>query len=85
MTGTLSLGAVDWFLLAVYFGAIPAMVFLGVVMMPFYYSTRVHSVSEYLRRRFNNQTHLLNSVVFASRRCCWRASTSSPSRSSSSC
>ncbi|WP_421106968.1 sodium:solute symporter family protein [Streptomyces sp. NEAU-S77] len=131
MTGTLSLGAVDWFLLAVYFGAIiaiglytkravrttgdfflagrsmpawitglafisanlgaleiiggaangaqygaaavhfywlgaiPAMVFLGVVMMPFYYSTRVHSVSEYLRRRFNNQTHLLNSVVFA--------------------
>ncbi|WP_055555891.1 sodium:solute symporter family protein [Streptomyces sp. NBRC 110028] len=131
MTGTLNLGAVDWFLLAVYFGAIiaiglttkravhtsgdfflagrsmpawitglafisanlgaleiiggaangaqygaaavhfywlgaiPAMVFLGVVMMPFYYSTRVHSVSEYLRRRFNNQTHLLNSVVFA--------------------
>lgn len=46
-------------------GAIPAMVFLGVVMMPFYYSTRVHSVSEYLRRRFNAPTHLLNSVVFA--------------------
>ncbi|GAA2265468.1 sodium:solute symporter [Streptomyces ruber] len=46
-------------------GAIPAMVFLGVVMMPFYYSSRVHSVSEYLRRRFNSQTHLLNSVVFA--------------------
>lgn len=46
-------------------GAIPAMVFLGIVMMPFYYSTRVHSVSEYLRRRFNAQTHLLNSVVFA--------------------
>lgn len=46
-------------------GAIPAMVFLGVVMMPFYYSTRVHSVPEYLRRRFNSQTHLLNSVVFA--------------------
>ncbi|REC93951.1 sodium:solute symporter family protein [Kushneria indalinina] len=46
-------------------GAIPAMVFLGVVMMPFYYSSRVHSVPEYLRRRFNEPTHLLNAMVFA--------------------
>ncbi|WP_347558900.1 sodium:solute symporter family protein [Robbsia sp. KACC 23696] len=46
-------------------GAIPAMVFLGVVMMPFYYSSRVHSVPEYLRRRFNAPTHLLNALIFA--------------------
>ncbi len=46
-------------------GAIPAMVFLGVVMMPFYYSSRVHSVPEYLRRRFNASTHLLNALIFA--------------------
>jgi len=46
-------------------GAIPAMVFLGIAMMPFYYSSRVHSVPEYLRRRFNAPTHLLNAIVFA--------------------
>lgn len=46
-------------------GAIPAMVFLGVAMMPFYYSSRVHSVPEYLRRRFNAPTHLLNAIIFA--------------------
>src|ERR1022692_958135 len=37
-------------------GAVPAMVFLGLIMMPFYYSSRVHSVPEYLRRRFNAPT-----------------------------
>ena len=41
-------------------GAVPAMVFLGIVMMPFYYGSRVRSVPEYLRRRFNDSTHLLN-------------------------
>jgi SSS family solute:Na+ symporter len=46
-------------------GAVPAMVFLGVVMMPFYYGSRVHSVPEYLRRRFNAQTHFLNAATFA--------------------
>lgn len=46
-------------------GAIPAMVVLGVVLMPFYYDTGVHSVPEYLRRRFNRPTHLLNAVIFA--------------------
>ena len=35
-------------------GAIPAMVFLGLVMMPFYYGSKVRSVPEYLRLRFNN-------------------------------
>jgi solute:Na+ symporter, SSS family len=38
-------------------GAVPAMVFLGLVMMPFYYGSRVHSVPEYLRRRYNNATY----------------------------
>ncbi|MFC6086752.1 sodium:solute symporter family protein [Sphaerisporangium aureirubrum] len=46
-------------------GAVPAMVFLGVVMMPFYYRSKVHSVPEFLRRRFNGQTQLLNAITFA--------------------
>jgi solute:Na+ symporter, SSS family len=46
-------------------GAIPAMVFLGVVMMPFYYGSKIKSVPEYLRRRYNDQTHLVNAVSFA--------------------
>ena len=40
-------------------GAVPAMVFLGIVMMPFYYGSKVRSVPEYLRLRFNKPTHLL--------------------------
>jgi SSS family solute:Na+ symporter len=46
-------------------GAVPAMVFLGLVMMPFYYSSRVHSVPEYMRRRFNHPSHLVNALSFA--------------------
>jgi len=46
-------------------GAVPAMVFLGLVMMPFYYGSRVRSVPEYLRRRFNPATHLFNAISFA--------------------
>jgi solute:Na+ symporter, SSS family len=46
-------------------GAVPAMVFLGLVMMPFYYGSRVHSVPEYLRRRYNRPTHLFNALSFA--------------------
>ncbi len=46
-------------------GAVPAMVFLGVVMMPFYYGSRVRSVPEYLLRRFNAPTHLFNALTFA--------------------
>jgi solute:Na+ symporter, SSS family len=46
-------------------GAVPAMVFLGIVMMPFYYGAKVRSVPEYLRLRFNNATHMLNSLTFA--------------------
>ena len=43
-------------------GAIPAMVFLGLVMMPFYYGSKVRSVPEYLRLRFNKPTHVFNSL-----------------------
>ena len=46
-------------------GAIPAMVFLGLVMMPFYYGSKVRSVPEYLLLRFNPQAHLFNSFTFA--------------------
>ncbi len=46
-------------------GAVPAMVFLGIVMMPFYYNSKVRSVPEYLRLRFNDATHVLNSLSFA--------------------
>ena len=46
-------------------GAVPAMVLLGIVMMPFYYGSKVRSVPEFLRVRINNQTHLLQSVFFA--------------------
>lgn len=46
-------------------GAVPAMVFLGLVMMPFYYGSKVRSVPEYLRLRFNRPTHLYQSLIFA--------------------
>ena len=46
-------------------GAIPAMVFLGLVMMPFYYGSKVRSVPEYLRLRFGRGAHLFNAIAFA--------------------
>jgi solute:Na+ symporter, SSS family len=46
-------------------GAIPAMVFLGLFMMRFYYGSRVRSVPEYLRLRFDEKTRGLNAVSFA--------------------
>lgn len=46
-------------------GAIPAMIFLGLFMMPFYYSTRVRSVPEYLKLRYNEATRGLNAISFA--------------------
>jgi solute:Na+ symporter, SSS family len=46
-------------------GAIPAMLFLGVVMMPFYYGSKVRSVPEFMRRRFGTGAHLVNAVSFA--------------------
>jgi SSS family solute:Na+ symporter len=46
-------------------GAIPAMLFLGVVMMPFYYGSRVRSVPEFMFRRFGTGAHLVNALSFA--------------------
>ena len=46
-------------------GAVPAMLFLGVVMMPFYYGAKVRSVPEYLRLRFGNFAHVWISLSFA--------------------
>jgi SSS family solute:Na+ symporter len=46
-------------------GAIPAMVFLGIFMMPFYYGSRARSVPEYLRLRFDEKTRGFNAISFA--------------------
>jgi SSS family solute:Na+ symporter len=46
-------------------GAVPAMLFLGVVMMPFYYGSKVRSVPEFMFRRFGTGAHLVNSLSFA--------------------
>jgi SSS family solute:Na+ symporter len=46
-------------------GAIPAMIFVGLFMMPFYYGSRARSVPEYLRLRFDEKTRALNAISFA--------------------
>ncbi len=46
-------------------GAVLAMIFLGVYMMPFYYGSRARSVPEYLKLRFDEKTRTLNAVTFA--------------------
>src|SRR3989440_3673217 len=46
-------------------GAIPAMVFIGLFMMPFYYGSRARSVPEYLKLRFDEKTRGLNAISFA--------------------
>ena len=46
-------------------GAVPAMLFLGVVMMPFYYGSKVRSVPEFMNRRFGPAAHLVNAISFA--------------------
>lgn len=46
-------------------GAIPAMVFLGLYMMPFYYSSNIHSIPGYLKLRFDEKTRVLNGLAFA--------------------
>ena len=50
--------ATHWY----WIGAIPAMVFLGVFMMPFYYGSRARSVPEYLRLRFDEKTRGFNAI-----------------------
>ena len=46
-------------------GAVPAMIFVGVFMMPFYYGSRARSVPEYLKLRFDEKTRTFNAVTFA--------------------
>src|SRR6476646_4374253 len=57
----LGISAVHYF----WVGAIPAMLFLGVVMMPFYYCSKVRSVPEFMFRRFGTGAHLVNAISFA--------------------
>src|SRR5689334_24890861 len=53
--------AVHWY----WIGAIPAMIFLGIVMMPFYYISKTHSVPGYLQLRFGEPSRALSAVSFA--------------------
>src|SRR3982075_2318345 len=53
--------AAHWY----WIGAIPAMVFLGIVMMPFYYISKTHSVPGYLQLRFGEPSRALSAVSFA--------------------
>ncbi len=46
-------------------GAIPAMIFVGVFMMPFYYGSKARSVPEYLKMRFDEKTRGFNALTFA--------------------
>lgn len=46
-------------------GAIPAMLFLAIYMMPFYYSSKIKSVPGYLKVRFDEKTRVLNAISFA--------------------
>ncbi len=46
-------------------GAVPAMIFVGIFMMPFYYGSRARSVPEYLKLRFDEKTRALNALTFA--------------------
>src|SRR5689334_8961825 len=53
--------AAHWY----WIGAIPAMLFLAIVMMPFYYISKTHSVPGYLKLRFGESTRALSAVTFA--------------------
>ena len=46
-------------------GAVPAMIFLGLVMMPFYYGSKVRSVPEFMLKRYGTAAHLVNALSFA--------------------
>jgi SSS family solute:Na+ symporter len=52
--------ATHWY----WIGAIPAMLFLGLVMMPFYYISRTHSVPGYLKLRFGESSRALSAITF---------------------
>ncbi len=53
--------ATHWY----WIGAIPAMLFLSIVMMPFYYISKTHSVPGYLRLRFGESSRALSAISFA--------------------
>jgi SSS family solute:Na+ symporter len=53
--------AMHWY----WIGAIPAMLFLGIVMMPFYYISKTHSVPGYLKLRYGDGARALSAVSFA--------------------
>ena len=53
--------AAHWY----WIGAIPAMVFLGIVMMPFYYISKTHSVPGYLQLRYGSEASGLSAITFA--------------------
>ncbi len=53
--------AAHWY----WIGAVPAMLFLGIVMMPFYYISKTHSVPGYLQLRFGNGSRALSAITFA--------------------
>jgi SSS family solute:Na+ symporter len=46
-------------------GAIPAMLFMGIFMMPFYYGSKARSVPEFLKMRFDEKTRGYNAITFA--------------------
>jgi len=46
-------------------GAIPAMLFLGIFIIPFYYSNKIKSITDYFKHRYDEKTRVLNSVIFA--------------------
>src|SRR5829696_3666104 len=61
-------GAAQYGLMTSHFywiGAIHAMVFIALFMMPFYYASRVHSVPGYLKLRYNEATRGFNTILFA--------------------
>ena len=53
--------ATHWY----WIGAIPAMLFLGIIMMPFYYISKTHSVPGYLKLRFGEGARMLSAISFA--------------------
>jgi SSS family solute:Na+ symporter len=53
--------AAHWY----WIGAVPAMLFLGIVMIPFYYVSKAHSVPGYLKLRYDERTRLLSALSFA--------------------
>ncbi|GGE25754.1 sodium:solute symporter [Pullulanibacillus camelliae] len=64
----MSAGGAEYGMIQAHFywiGAIPAMIFMGLYMMPFYYASRARSVPEYLKMRFNEATRGVNAFAFA--------------------